>query len=210
MSDLGDTQSPELAYSSMFIWERELIRRNRRLYGLPIAFVVGPLSAPGEFDRIHKLVRMASVIIELSTKYNVRCANQTRFNMLVNPPPRDPGDLDTKFEIFYKEIIRLCDIVLVMPGHERSSGCQKEIEYAREMGKPIYFLSLDQLKRVHTMRSYLEKNWPISDSKLAELLDFGGELRCDRRIEFDHIPDQERTKILRRRIDWRNIVTTPL
>lgn len=190
----------------MLIWERELIARDRRLYKLPIAFVVGPLSAATEFEQIHNLVRMASVIIELSIRFKVRCPNQTRHNMLLNPPPRDPGNLDFKFEIFYKQLISLCDIVLVMPGYERSSGCQKELAYARAMGKPIYLLDLNKLTRVHEMHSVLEKQWPIAADRLADLLDFGGDLRRDSEIE-----KEPRTRLgttrLNCRLDWRNIVT---
>lgn len=205
MSLLDVHPNPKVLYECMLYQEGELIHRERRYYpGLPIVFVAGPLSADDEFTRVVNLLRLGNVIIELSTRFNVRCANQTRYNLFMNP--HDPGDLDLKFEIFYRGVIELCDFVVVMPGYERSSGCLREIAYARALGKPVYLLDLGKLTLVHEARSYLEQHWPIASSHLADLLDFSEDLRRKGRKKYEPITFLGRP-ILNRRPDWQSIVT---
>lgn len=104
-----------------------------------ISFLCHPLTA-SDFGTLRRnIANMAWITDYLTGRTTTRCIHQVQY--IAQLLPDDPKDFDLKFQIFYNGLIDLCDQVLVLPGCERSSGCQKEVAYAVSAGKPIYMIT---------------------------------------------------------------------
>lgn len=104
-----------------------------------ISFVCHPMSATDFGTERRNIVRLSTIIHHLSTRTDTLCINQVPY--FARFLEDDPQDFDAKFQIFYNGLIDRADQVLVAPGYQHSTGCRKEIEYARSVGKPVYLLT---------------------------------------------------------------------
>lgn len=94
----------------------------------PVVYIAGPYSAPDPIENVRKALLVADTLL----LYN--CAplvpHLTAFWHLLSPKP-----YETWLEID-RDLLAVCDALYRMPGE--SSGADREIEYARELGIPVF------------------------------------------------------------------------
>ena len=81
-----------------------------------------------------------------------------------------PGDWTFWCE-FDKAFIERCDavIVLMLDGWDKSVGVNAEIEFAKEIGKPVFYITKEQIKSKNTVLSKLNLNPSDSMEDLVTL-----------------------------------------
>lgn len=197
MSESLDREQATLYYRERLEEALHSIRYHRQTWNVPITFVSHPLSGKTEEAELRNILQLGIILTELSSLYSTIC-----FNQLVHHgkfDPHDPRYLDIKFEIFYRGIVEACDQVFTVEGHELSEGCRKEIEYARQCGKPVYLLNTRKLFEDGLPE---EEDLPKSKDKVASWCDFSGKRLHFMRTAFSIRPRRGLEKGLR----WKSVV----
>lgn len=99
---------------------------------IPIAYVAGPYRGDTSWAiecNIHAAKRVGVALAKLGIMPVIPHANTSHFD----------GVMSDKFWLVGTlELMRRCDLVVLVDGWERSSGAREEVKEARRLGIPVY------------------------------------------------------------------------
>lgn len=103
-----------------------------------IAYICGPCRGSTFSERNKNIAKAATVALEVwGLGYAVICphTNTSHFNMV----GQKIGFTEEDWINAYMDLVRVSDILVLIPGWENSEGSKQEIDYAKSLGKKIYY-----------------------------------------------------------------------
>jgi len=102
---------------------------------MKVAYIAGPYRSAAGPNGIHENIERArAVAVEVWQRgFMAFCPH-------LNTAMMDGAVPDSVFLSGGLEMLRRCDIVVLVPGWERSAGSKAEVDLARELGKMVYGL----------------------------------------------------------------------
>jgi len=112
-------------------------------------YISGPITAdtPEQRDANRKRGYLAAWKL-LEYGFAIYCPHTVSVIVAAGQNPSDgdttlPHNFIMPNDLFW---VKTCDIILMLPGYEKSIGCMAELRYAQQLGKQIYYNIEDLLQ----------------------------------------------------------------